>query len=52
MSVYIGLIVSQVITNKNRFMEVINEVKHFIQAYENDLIIEYSINYLQIWLKN
>jgi len=42
MSIYIGLIVNHPLQNKVRFQDTINEIKHFVQAYENEVICEIS----------
>jgi hypothetical protein len=40
MSVYIGLIVLDTIKNRIRFNETINEIKHFLQTYQEELVLE------------
>lgn len=43
MSVYIGLIVLDTIKNRIRFNETINEIKHFLQTYQEELVLEYIV---------
>ena len=40
MSIYVGLIVLQPITNKQRYLESLNEIRHCLQSHSTEVIIE------------